>query len=414
MPGRLHLPLAAALLLGAAATTAQPSGPPGSLVDFLVFDRDGRPVSGLTAVDIELTENGQQLAFTDFREVGTAAPNPEPRRFVIIVNRRGAEAVRVRRARAALGRFASEQLSDGDEAMLVAIGPTVEVLQDFAPGGDRLRASLDGLSPLPHGAFDDPRHLDGRGIWDLLGDLGAGLRRVPGRKIVILMSVDQSADVRAPAASRAWTFDQQAFLRALSAFNGARAAVHGVDLADTGYGRRGPGWVAERQGDPLETADWYSARGSHPETDRFEGGLDALAAATGGATYRTPAGFDRALTEIGIRNRLWYELAWNPADANATGSQGHSLDVRVRGRDDLEVVMRRMSFPSPERLPCPKRDRCGPSPGSFSRCSPRRASLVRQGCSRTAWKQAAAPSSRCWFSIPMGNRSPASPRTGES
>ena len=129
-------------------------------------------------------------------------------------------------------------------------------------------------------------HLDGRGIWDLLGDLAIELRQVSGRKIVILMSVDQSANVRAPDASRAWTFDQQSFLETLSAFNEARAAVHGIDLADTGYGRRGPGWIAERQGDPLEAADWYSARGSHPETDRFEGGLDALAAATGGETYR--------------------------------------------------------------------------------------------------------------------------------
>lgn len=351
MTGRLHVPLAAALLLGSAATAAQPSGPPAAVVDFLVLDGDGRPVSGLTAANIELTENGRQQAFTDFRAVGPAAPNPGPRRFVIVVNRRGAEAVRVRRARAALRKFASEQLSEGDETMLVAIGPTVEILQDFAPGADRLRDSLDGLNPLPHGASGDPRHLDGRGIWDLLGALGTGLRRVPGRKIVILMSVDQSAELRAPAASRAWTFDQQSFLETLSAFNGARAAVHGVDLADTGYGRRGPGWVAERQGDPLEAADWYSARGSHPQTDRFEGGLDALAAATGGETYRTPAGFDRALTEIGVRNRLWYELTWNPTDTSTTGRKGQSLDVRIRGRDDLDVVMRPVSFPSPEQLP---------------------------------------------------------------
>ena len=319
-------------------------------VDALVLDHEGNPVPGLTASDFELTWDGRQQTLTDLRAVGPGAAHAL-RRFVIIVNRRGAAVMRVRGARAALRKFAAGQLSDDDEAMLVAIGPTVEVLQQFAPGADRLRESLDGLSPLPHGAFDDPRHLDGRGIWDLLGDLGAGLRRVPGRKIVILMSVDQTADVRAPAASRTWTFDQQAFLRALSAFNEARAAVHGVDLADTGYGRRGPGWVAERQGDPLETADWYSARGSHPQTDRFEGGLDALAAATGGATYRTPAGFDRALTEIGIRNRLWYELTWNPADASATGSRGPSLDVHIRGQEYLDVVIRPVSFPSPERLP---------------------------------------------------------------
>lgn len=348
----LRIPLAAALALVAAtlANAQSPEFPTATPVDFLVLGGEGRPVPDLTAGDIELTFDGRHQVFTDFRVVGLGAAS-EPRRFVIIVNRRGAEPMRVRRARAALRKFASDQLAGGDEAMLVAIGPTVEVLQEFTPGANQLRASLANLSPLPHGAFDDPRHVDGRGIWELLGDLGAGLRRVPGRKIVILISVDQSADVRAPAPSRAWTFDQQSFLDALSAFSDARAAVHCLDLADTGYGRRGPSWVAQRQGDPLEAADWYSARGSHPQTDRFEGGLDALAAATGGATYRTPAGFDRALKEIGARNRLWYELTWLPAGAGATGSEGKSLDVRIRGRDDLEVVMRPVSFPPPEQLP---------------------------------------------------------------
>jgi len=338
--------LLAAVLMAAASLPGTAAGDESRVtVDALVLDQEGNPVPDLTAADFELTLDGRRQTLTDFRAVGLGATH-EPRRFVIIVNRRGAEAIRVRRARAALRKFASERLSDGDETMLVAIGPLVEILQEFAPGVERLRESLDRLSPLPHGAFNDPRHLDGRGIWDLLGDLGPELRRAPGRKIVILMSVDQSASVRAPDASRAWTFDQQSFLETLSAFNEARAAVHGIDLADTGYGRRGPGWVAERQGDPLEPADWYSARGSHPETDRFEGGLDALAAATGGATYRAPAGFDRVLAEIGVRNRLWYELTWNPEDTSAAGSRARSLDVRIRGRGDLEVVMRPVSFPS--------------------------------------------------------------------
>lgn len=345
--------LAAALIAAffLPAPSASASEEARVIVDALVLDQEGNPVPDLTAADFELTFDGREQAFTDFRAVGREAVS-EPRRFVIIVNRRGAEAMRVRRARAALKKFASEQLADGDEAMLVGIGPTVEVLQQFAPGVDRLRDSLNELSPLPHDGFEGSRHVDGGGIWDLLGDLGAGLRRVSGRKIVILMSVDQFANLRAPAASWARTFDQQSFLDTLSAFNAARAVVYFVDLAGSGYARRGPGWVAQRQGDPLEAADWYSARGSHPQTDRFERGLDTLASATGGATYRSPTGFDRVLAEIGLRNRLWYELTWYPADASGAGSQGRPLDVSIRGRDDLEVVMRPMFFPS--RLPSPE------------------------------------------------------------
>ena len=334
--------LIAAFFLPAASASA--SEEVRVMVDALVLDQEGNPVPGLTAADFDLTFDGREQAFTDFRAVGPEAAS-EPRRFIIIVNRRGAEAMRVRRARAALRKFASEQLSDGDEAMLVGIGPAVEVLQQFAPGVDRLRDSLDELSPLPHDAFEGSRHVDGGGIWDLLGDLGAGLHRVSGRKIVILMSVDQFANLRAPAASWARTFDQQSFLDTLSAFNAARAVVCCVDLADSGYSRRGPGWVAQRHGDPLEAADWYSARGSHSQTDRFERGLDTLASATGGAYYRSPTGFDRVLAEIGVRNRLWYELTWLPADASVAGSGVRSLDVRIRGRDDLKVVMRPVFFP---------------------------------------------------------------------
>ena len=264
---RLRIPIAAALLCGAAASVAAQSAesPAATLVDFLVVDEDKNPVEGLTAADIELTENGRQQAFTEFHAVGPAAgPGAPPRRFVIIVNRRGAETMRLRRARSALRRFASEQLSESDEAMLVGIGPTVEILQQFGPGADLLRESLDDLSPSPHEVFDGPRHADGGGIWDLLGSLGSELRHLPGRKVVILMSVDQSTNPQGPRASSAWTFDQQSFLNALFAFNAAKATVYCIDLAGGGQNRYDPSFGAERQDDPLAWADRYAARGSRP------------------------------------------------------------------------------------------------------------------------------------------------------
>lgn len=349
---RLSIPIAAALALAAAGVAEQSSESPAALVDFLVLDEDGRPVPGLTAADIELTEDGREQEFTDFHAVGPdAGSGAPPRRFVIIVNRRGAETMRLRRARSALRRFASDQLSAGDEAMLVGIGPTVEILQQFAPGADRLRESLDDLSPSPHEVFDGPRHADGGGIWNLLGGLGSELRRVPGRKVVILMSVDQSTNPQGPRASSSWTFDQQSFLNALFAFNAAKATVYCIDLAGGGQNRYDPGFGAERQDDPLAWADWYAARGSRPEAERFEGGIGALATATGGDFYRNQVGFVRVLTEIGERNRLWYQLSWQPAARVPARSGGHQLDVQISGRDDLEVLMRPVFFPSREGSP---------------------------------------------------------------
>ena len=349
---RFAIPLAAALLPATAGDAAAEPAEPGTAaaVDFLVLDDEGRPVPGLAAADIELTEDGREQDFRDFRALGPDAPQGPSgtRRFVIVVNRRGAEARRIRRARSALRRFASEQLAEIDEAMLVGIGPRLEILREFSPGGERLRASLDELSPLPHRVFDGSRSADGGGIWDLLGGLGSALRRVPGRKVVILMSVDRSAGVRQPSSSWAWTFDQHSFLNTLLAFQAARTAVYCVDLATDLPGgsrnRHDPGLGAGRPEDPLSEADWYSARGSHPETDRFEGGLGALAAATGGGSYPSPVNFARVLTEIDVRNRLWYELTWTP-DRRGTAGQTRSPDIRIRGRDDLEVVMRPVFFP---------------------------------------------------------------------
>lgn len=345
MTGRLHVPLAAALLLGAAGAAAQTTAPPASVVDFLVLDKDDRPVSGLTAADIELTENGEQRTFTDFRAVGPAAANSEPRRFVIAINRRGAEARRLRRARAALRQFASDRLSEDDEAMLVEIGATVRILQEFATGGDALRASLDDLSFVPHEVFEGPRHADGGGIWDLLGSIGSALGRLPGRKVVILMSADQSTYPSSSPASSAWTFDQQSFLDAQLVFNAAKAVVYFVDLAGDARNRFDPSFGGRRQEDPFATFDWYSARGSRPQVDQFEGGLGALAKASGGAYYRNPVGFRRVLARIDRQNQLWYQLAWSSPGGRSEDRQARPLAIRVRGRDEVKVVARPVLFP---------------------------------------------------------------------
>jgi VWFA-related protein len=350
---RLSIPVAAAFALAVVAETAAGQAEPPAdavLVDFLALDEDGRPIPGLTAADIELTEEGREQEFADFHTVGPdAGPGAPPRRFVIVVNRRGAETRRLRRARSGLRRFASDQLSESDEAMLVGIGPTVEILQQFTPGADRLRERLDDLRTSPHEVFEGPRHADGGGLWDLLGGIGSELRRVPGRKVVILMSMDESTNPQGAGASSAWTFDQQSFLNALFAFNAARATVYSIDLAGGGQNRYDPSFGAERQDDPLAWADWYTARGSRPEIDRFEGGIGALATATGGSSYRNQVGFVRVLNEIGEQNRLWYQLTWSPTDAGSADRQGRPLEVRIRGRDDLEVVMRPRFFLS--RLP---------------------------------------------------------------
>ena len=184
---------------------------------------------------------------------------------------------------------------------------------------------------------------DGGGIWDLLGRLSQGVRLIPGRKVVILASVDQSTDPQEPSGSSAWTFDQGSFRNAILSFNAANATVYSLDLAGGDRGLYDPSLGAERPNDPLAGFDWYETRGSRRETDRFGGGLGALSAATRGVYFRSQVGFVKALTAVGRQNHIWYQIWWSPPDAGSEAG-GRELAVRVRGRDDIQVLMRPVFF----------------------------------------------------------------------
>lgn len=82
------------------------------------------------------------------------------------------------------------------------------------------------------------------------------------------------------------------------------------------------------------------------------GGFPPYGALAAGTSYRGDIGFPGNLAEIGDRNRVWYQLAWSPDPAGPARPEGRQLEVRIRGRDDLEVVMRSGSFPN-RLIPAP-------------------------------------------------------------
>jgi len=139
-------------LLAAGLGAQQPQGPPAQpafragadlvIVDAVVVDKDGKPVSNLTAADFEVKDEGRPQAVSLFQTVSTAAIASQPqgatRRFGYSTNA-GVDARPTRafvlffddlhlaqaegdRAKAALAGFIDRELEDGDLVSLVAPG----------------------------------------------------------------------------------------------------------------------------------------------------------------------------------------------------------------------------------------------------------------------------------------------------
>ena len=171
-------PIAPALESGATASLQASQLPPLGVelvqVDVVVTDKDGRPVSGLTALDFEVKEDGktQDLAYFGVEErgdPGAEAPVPAPpakglppdiipppppppavrgkgRAIVLVVDDLHITAANAVQARAALLKFVDEQLTVDDAVALITTSGRVVLAQELTRDRAALRAALERLS----------------------------------------------------------------------------------------------------------------------------------------------------------------------------------------------------------------------------------------------------------------------------
>jgi VWFA-related protein len=185
--GRHGLALTLASAAAAAVAPARASGPPPPQasqlppigvelvkVDAVVTDKAGRPVSGLTALDFEVKEDGKTQALVYFgveEHAGTGAtapvqapppkglapdlippPAPPPagrskgRAIVLFVDDLHITAQNVARARAALLKLVDEQIVDDDAVALVTTNGSVVLTQALTSDRAALRVALERLS----------------------------------------------------------------------------------------------------------------------------------------------------------------------------------------------------------------------------------------------------------------------------
>ena len=362
---RVALGSLVAVLLVASPAVAAPHGEEARVVvDALVLDQDGNPVRGLNRGDFEVIIGERVGPVADARMVEAAV---DPRRFVFVVNRRGALPAQLRRMKDGLGDFVSSRFSNHDEALFVDFGEVPRISRGWRTGRAETLFEVRNVTAMGFRSPVGPAE-DAADAAFMLGALAERLRELPGRKLVVLFSGSLSTFVGTPGGDlepvAPWGWANLPSARAGSedalsalgdAFNAANASIYAIHLEG-----------ARRQEQDILTAsrDEYSgpirryqdSRGTtttrvrHSSaslsgrrmnafdrpTDDF---LSSLASETGGNYTAQATDFARILEDIEYSNRLWYEISFAPFGTGIPG-QYQPHEIRVRRIPGLRVIVR--------------------------------------------------------------------------
>jgi Ca-activated chloride channel family protein len=302
------------------------SGVNSVLVDTLALDSEGNPVPDMTIDDFEIYEDDVRQTIATFdvtdwssyvaartsTERESARPddeiNPYPRRFVFILNRQGAEFDWLVRAKRDLTTFVVESLADGDEAMVIDVGFSTKLAQQFRANKEETLESIRKLSSMVIPYPMSPDRAAGF-LYRDLESLGTDLAAIPGRKVIVLLS-NELPTFTGPGSRR---FDESyALERAVDSLNQANASVYTIDL-----------------------------RGSAGKST-LAGGLSPLATETGGRYFPYAVSFTIPLRRIGRENQRYYLLSYVPSNSEMDGTY-RRIDVRS-SRPDVTLIARQGYF----------------------------------------------------------------------
>lgn len=296
------------------------------IVDTLALDSDGNPVPDLTVDELEIYEDDvlqtiRTFDVTDWKSyvalATTDAPdapspgvdvNTYPRRFIFVFNRQGAEFDWLVRSKRALNEFVVESMADGDEAMVIEIGFSTKVTQQFTASKEETIESVKNLSQMM-----TPYQMSaGRSAGFLyrdLEELGKDLAKIPGRKVIVLLS-NELPTFTGPGSTRS---NESLNLKlAIKSLNQANTTVYTVDL-----------------------------RGAHGRPT-LAGGLSPLATETGGRYFPNAVRFETPLRQIGKENQRYYLMSYVPTNPEADGTY-RRIEVKTT-REDVTLIAREGYF----------------------------------------------------------------------
>jgi len=378
-------------------------------VDAVVTDKSGRPITDLGPAEVQIFEDGRQQKITHFtyivtgtgettRAVASVAPDkntpavptrlkPEDirRTMAIVVDDLGLSFESTYYVRRALKKFVDEQMQPGDLVAIIRTAGGMGALQQFTSDKRQLYAAIDrvkfymggrgnigafapvGSNSLPPGASGDLQAASddlNRFREDVfaVGTLGAisyvirGLRELPGRKSIILVSDGikifnginfqrEQSFSRANAAPASNDRVLQALRRLTDQANRASVVIYAMDA-------RGLQTLGITAADDVSglNVDQIEDQMNNLRSDYFESqnGLNYLAQQTGGFFIHDTNDLARGIRRVLDDQKGYYLIGYRPDESTFDARTGrrkfHHLSLRVTRPGKFNVRMRNGFF----------------------------------------------------------------------
>ncbi len=360
-------------------------------VDAIVTNKDGRPVADLTRDDFEVFQDGQPQKIESFAYVSEPPPVPlrevadgptppvriapeQVRRTIAIVvdDLKSVEAAR--RTRDAVRRFVDERMQPGDLIAIVQARAGAGALQQFSGDRQELHAAIERIRYLPRSRSDadceetsdanqgGARNLDEalntdifvRGTLGVLNFVVRGLKELPGRKSVVLLSDGmpctlEDTDQGATGSTRL----RSAVYGLVDLANRASVAIYSIDV-------RGLETLGVQASDaPRRKLSDFSdiARDQRNRLFHSRDVMSYLSDQTSGLFYYNNNDIAEGIRRAVDDQRGYYLLAYEPDESTFAVKSGvrpfHKLSVRVK-RPDVTVRSRTGFYGYPDEQPQPE------------------------------------------------------------
>jgi len=372
-------------------------------VDAVVLDGEGKPVTDLRPDEVQIFEDGRPRKITNFsyiaesgRRGGAAAPSPSNgstpppfrlrpedvrRTIALVVDDLGLSFQTVQSTRRALKKFVDEQMRPGDIVAIIRTSGGVGALQQFTSDRRQLYASIEAVrwygtgrsGPTPFEPTDTPtpgakgdevdslkavqesfrEDLSTVGTLGAIGHVVRGLRDLPGRKTVVVISdgirVGDDAD---PARD---TRTGRALRRLIDQAARASVVIHTMNAA-------GIQWFSASAADSLATHSGVGTRDALQMGELISGraaaisarqaGLSLLAEKTGGAALQGSNDLSAGIRRLLDEGRGYYLIGYQPDGSTFDAGTGrrlfHRLSLKVTRPGRYRVRMRDGFFGVPD------------------------------------------------------------------
>ena len=260
-----------------------------------VRDRHGAYVKGLTQEDFELRVDGRPRPITHF-----SAEVSSPLTVALLLDVSGSVMRVIPDEKSAAGRFFSEVLRPGDQALLAGFAERIAVWQNLTSSVANVQQALDRAGPFEANADDrlGPAPRGGTLLYDAVVLVSTNkLKPLAGRKAIVLIT--DGNDEGSIASDR----------KAVQAAQEADAVVYGIRYMDRSLG----------------------APGAMFAVDFGLSALTRLANPTGGRVFDAmrDTSLEGAFRAIGEEMRNQYSLAFAPTEPKGAGDF-HKLELRLK------------------------------------------------------------------------------------